>query len=68
VLGLNGRLTFKGTTAPYPKDCMLSVFGVEPGFDVWSWRNAKPSDASEAFAPAPGSGAESTAYGQSEKR
>lgn len=40
VLGLNGRLTFKGTDAPYPKDCMLSVFGVPPGFNVWNWRAA----------------------------
>jgi phage N-6-adenine-methyltransferase len=38
VLALNGRLTFKGTDAPYPKDCILSVFGLAPGFDVWSWR------------------------------
>ena len=38
VLGLAPRLTFEGCTAPYPKDLMLSVFGVEPGFDVWTWR------------------------------
>lgn len=38
VLAINGRLTFKGTDAPYPKDCILSVFGVAPGFDVWNWR------------------------------
>lgn len=38
VIALNGRLTFKGADDPYPKDTMLSVFGVEPGFDVWDWR------------------------------
>jgi phage N-6-adenine-methyltransferase len=39
VLALQGRLSFDGI-APYPKDCMLSVFGpkVTPGFDVWNWR------------------------------
>jgi phage N-6-adenine-methyltransferase len=38
VLALNGRLTFRGETQPYPKDCMLSVWGEEPGFQVWNWR------------------------------
>lgn len=38
VLGLNGRLTFAGTDAPYPKDCILSAFGLgKTGFDVWTW-------------------------------
>lgn len=46
VLALNGRLMFDGATDPYPKDCMLSVYGfvapgftLEPvkGFDVWTW-------------------------------
>jgi phage N-6-adenine-methyltransferase len=39
VLALRGRLSFDGV-APYPKDCILSVFGpaVLPGFDVWDWR------------------------------
>lgn len=39
VLGLSPRLTFEGTTAPYPKDLMLSVFGYGlHGFDVWRWK------------------------------
>lgn len=39
TLALNPRLTFVGERAPYPKDCMLSVFfaGLR-GFDVWRWR------------------------------
>lgn len=46
VLGLSPRLTFDvideggarvPCTAPYPKDLMLSVYGVAPGFDVWRW-------------------------------
>lgn len=37
VLALNGRITFVGETMAYPKDCMLSCFGFEPGFDVWTW-------------------------------
>lgn len=39
VLLLNGRLTFTGQTAPYPKDCALLIYGpdVNPGYDVWSW-------------------------------
>ncbi len=39
VLGLSPRLQFDGTTAPYPKDLMLSVFGMGlSGFDVWRWK------------------------------
>jgi len=39
VLFLNGRLTFVGSKDPYPKDCILSVFGIEqPGFEVWRWK------------------------------
>lgn len=36
VHALNGRISFDGI-APYPKDCILSVF---PGddFGVWNWR------------------------------
>ena len=38
VLGLSPRLTFEGTTAPYPKDLMLSVYGYGlSGFDQWRW-------------------------------
>jgi len=39
VLALSPRITYEGTTAPYPKDCMLSLFGFgAPGFDVWRWK------------------------------
>lgn len=39
VLGLSPRLTFEGTKDPYPKDLMLSVFGMGlSGFDVWRWK------------------------------
>lgn len=39
VYALNGRITFEGTEDPYPKDCMLSLFGFGmTGFDVWTWK------------------------------
>lgn len=39
VLGLSPRLTFEGTSDPYPKDLMLSVFGMGMvGFDCWRWK------------------------------
>lgn len=38
VLALNGRITFEGQTAPYPKDCILSCYGLLPGFEVWDWK------------------------------
>lgn len=38
VLALSPRLHFVGADDPYPKDCMLSVFGYGvSGFDVWRW-------------------------------
>jgi phage N-6-adenine-methyltransferase len=39
ALFLNGRITFVGETTPYPKDCVLLVYGpdVAPGHAVWSW-------------------------------
>lgn len=39
VLLLNGRITFVGCEQPYPKDCVLLVYGpdVAPGYDVWTW-------------------------------
>lgn len=38
VLGLSPRLMFEGTKDPYPKDLMLSIFGLAyAGFDVWRW-------------------------------
>lgn len=39
VIFLQGRITFVGHNKPYPKDCMLSVFGLGMhGFEVWDWR------------------------------
>lgn len=40
VIALNGRIPFdpKNPTWGYPKDCMLSCFGFDPGFEVWTWR------------------------------
>ncbi len=41
VLGLAPRLTFEGTTDPYPKDLMISVYGYGlSGFDTWRWDGA----------------------------
>ncbi len=37
VLLLNGRLSFDGI-APYPKDTILCLYGVAPGYEVWNWR------------------------------
>lgn len=38
---LNGRISFDGK-APYPKDCALCVYGIEPGYEVWSWKKGVP--------------------------
>lgn len=38
VLFLNGRLKFVGAKDPYPKDCLLAVYGEQPGFEVWKWK------------------------------
>lgn len=45
VLFLNGRITFVGEPAPYPKDCVLLVYGpdVAPGHAVWSWPSTQPA-------------------------
>lgn len=37
VLLLNGRISFDGV-GPYPKDTILCLYGVEPGYEVCSWR------------------------------
>lgn len=37
---LNGRLTFKGCTQPYPKDCLLAVFENKMPIgqvEIWKW-------------------------------
>jgi phage N-6-adenine-methyltransferase len=40
VLFLNGRLTFQGCTAPYPKDLAVLLYTpyVKGGYEVWNWR------------------------------
>lgn len=39
VLALSPRITFEGERDPYPKDCILSLFGFgQAGFDVWRWK------------------------------
>jgi len=38
VLALSPRLTFVGHTQSYPKDLILCVYGVRPGFDCWRWK------------------------------
>ena len=35
---LNGRISFDGK-GPYPKDCILSVYGIQPGYEVWRWKD-----------------------------
>lgn len=37
---LIGRLTFKGETTPYPKDCILARYHYDGGqrFEPWDWR------------------------------
>ena len=37
VIVLNGRITFEGEKDPYPKDCMISIFGLPYDFKIWSW-------------------------------
>lgn len=46
VLLLNGRLTFVGHTAPFPKDCALLLYAstvpfVGPEYDVWTWKSSR---------------------------
>jgi phage N-6-adenine-methyltransferase len=40
VLFNNGRISFDGI-APYPKDTLLAVYGLKPGYEVWDWRKQK---------------------------
>lgn len=43
LLFLNGRVKYVGHTQGYPKDCLIAVFGMAPGFEVWTW--LPPSEA-----------------------
>jgi len=39
VLALSPRLVFEGETSSFPKDLMLSCYGMGlKGFDVWKWK------------------------------
>lgn len=38
VIALQGRVTYVGQIQPYPKDCLLCLYGTIPGFEVWKWR------------------------------
>jgi len=41
VFALNGRLHFDPARPKwgYPKDCILSVYGIySPGFEIWNWK------------------------------
>jgi phage N-6-adenine-methyltransferase len=41
VILIKPRITFEGCEDPYPKDCILSIFGpgVTPGInEIWTWR------------------------------
>lgn len=40
---LNGRLSFDGKH-PYPKDCVLALFGPTPGYEVWRWKEESAID------------------------
>lgn len=41
VVFLNGRLIFRGSTTPYPKDLMLCLYNYfdRPRTSIWEWRN-----------------------------
>jgi phage N-6-adenine-methyltransferase len=42
VMALTGRLTFKGCSTPYPKDCILSYYCNDMnGFDNWRWKSER---------------------------
>lgn len=38
VLFLNGRIQFVGSADPYPKDLILCLYGLDPGYVVWTWK------------------------------
>ena len=42
IVALNGRISFDGV-GPYPKDCMLCLYGpsVQRNFHVWNWAGAR---------------------------
>jgi len=40
VVALRPRVVFEGCKDPYPKDCMLTLWGIreDVGFETWRWR------------------------------
>ena len=38
VIFLRPRLTFVGHVDPYPKDLLLAIYGLPPGYECWRWR------------------------------
>ncbi len=38
VFALNPRMKFEGHKDVFPKDLILSVYGFDPGFEVWRWK------------------------------
>lgn len=39
VLFIRPRLSFDGNN-PYPKDCILAIYGMAAGFECWDWRKS----------------------------
>lgn len=40
VLLFRPRLSFDGI-APYPKDCILCLYGLRPGYETWLWTSTQ---------------------------
>ena len=39
VLAIRPRITFIGQEDPYPKDCIIAVYGIgKTGFETWKWQ------------------------------
>lgn len=39
VVFFGPRITFVGADDPYPKDCMLTLWGLNaPGYEIWRWK------------------------------
>ena len=41
VLFLRPRLTFVGHVDPYPKDLLLAIYGLPPGYECWKWNERR---------------------------
>ena len=39
TLFIRPRIIYEGETTPYPKDCMLTLWGFgAPGYELWKWQ------------------------------